>query len=113
MLAAFLGRAARLGTPARSPTATPLAAVKVQALFRMSGESVRAPLKVALLGAGGFVKDAYLSPLREHTHELLVTAVWSRSADSAQALLPEVQRCAACLGVCGAGPGVLWLVCMQ
>lgn len=73
-------------------------------------------VKVAILGAGGFVRDAYLGPLRvrapplclarcrrrrdepgpaccvqANTDKLLPAAVWSRSSDSAAKLLPDIQ----------------------
>lgn len=54
--------------------------------------SHRSPLKVALLGAGGFVKDAYLEPLSAHSGLLLVTAAWSRSERSATELVQAVSR---------------------
>lgn len=50
------------------------------------------PLKVALLGAGGFVRDAYLDPLRANSGLLLLTAAWSRSEQSVEELVQAVQR---------------------
>jgi predicted dehydrogenase len=52
----------------------------------------RSPLKVALLGAGGFVKDAYLSPLAANSGTLLLTAAWSRSERSVTELVQAVHR---------------------
>ncbi|EFN60074.1 hypothetical protein CHLNCDRAFT_133367 [Chlorella variabilis] len=52
----------------------------------------RAPLNVAILGAGSFVRDAYLGPLQANSDKLLVTALWSRSAESVWALLPAIQQ---------------------
>lgn len=54
-----------------------------------------APLRLALLGAGGFVRDAYLDPLKANQGSFLVKGLWSRSQASAEALVPELQRCAA------------------
>jgi len=54
--------------------------------------ATRSPVKVALLGAGGFVKDAWLPALAASTQHVLLVACWSRSADSVWALLPEVQK---------------------
>lgn len=52
----------------------------------------RSPLKVAILGAGGFVKDAYLEPLAANSGQLLVTAAWSRSSRSVEELVKAVHR---------------------
>lgn len=50
------------------------------------------PLKVALLGAGGFVRDAYLDPLRANSGLLLLQACWSRSERSVEELAQAVRR---------------------
>ena len=46
---------------------------------------------IALLGAGVFARDAYL-PALQCVSQLRLEAVWSRRRESAEALLPAVQR---------------------
>lgn len=52
-----------------------------------------ASLRVAVLGAGGFVHDAWVPALKAAAADgqLTVAACWSRSSDSCWALLPELQ----------------------
>lgn len=52
---------------------------------------VKAPLKLGVLGAGGFVRDAYLGPLRANADKILVSGVYSRSQESVEAILPAIQ----------------------
>ncbi|KAL4443839.1 hypothetical protein ABPG75_011576 [Micractinium tetrahymenae] len=56
-----------------------------------SGEA--APARVAVLGAGGFVRDAWVPALKEAAAggALVVAAVWSRSSESCWSVLPELQ----------------------
>lgn len=48
-------------------------------------------LQVAVLGAGGWLRDQMAPALAKLTDQALVTAVWSRSEASAAAAAAEIQ----------------------
>lgn len=51
-----------------------------------------APIRLALLGAGVFAKNAYIPTLAAMADRVQIVAVWSRSEGAAADLLPTVQQ---------------------
>eukprot|EP00850_Spirogloea_muscicola_P007886 SM000041S15445 [mRNA] locus=s41:145879:149296:+ [translate_table: standard] len=58
---------------------------------RRSSPSMAAPPALALLGAGVFARDAYAGILAGLAGTVALRAIWSRSREAAEALLPLVQ----------------------
>lgn len=55
-------------------------------------EEKHKPVRLALIGAGLFTKDAYIPLCRRHASTVQVCAVWSRSAKATDLLLPLIQE---------------------
>ncbi|GMH39383.1 hypothetical protein BSKO_07281 [Bryopsis sp. KO-2023] len=49
-------------------------------------------VRLALLGAGIFASDVYVPLLKNHSDEVTLAAVWSRSEKSVQGILPSIQE---------------------
>lgn len=50
------------------------------------------PVRIALIGAGLFTKDAYIPLCRRHSSAVQIRALWSRSSKATDALLPLIQE---------------------
>ena len=51
---------------------------------------IQPPLRLALLGAGTFARDAYLPSLAPHADTIQVAAIYSRTLANAQALVERL-----------------------
>lgn len=71
----------------------PVAAAQAVPTGSMPAPGEAAPARVAVLGAGGFVRDAWVPALKAAVADgvLTVAACWSRSSESCWAVLPDLQ----------------------
>lgn len=62
----------------------------------MSSHTIQEPLRLALLGAGTFARDAYLPSLARHPDQFQITAIYSRTRVKAEALAQQIPNPVVC-----------------